>query len=395
MSLNYTDLHHLAACTQLSSLAFDSCQLLEVPAAGSKGSSPLAVLPSLRELSISGTSSIIARGLAHLTSLQFGSEDDSTAELLGHLKGMSRLESLQLGSTRDKFNALMAMSLFTSCPQLKSLCLHYLVRDDVFQALLAYGQRLTSLSCSSIQMTEDRCNDSCTWQVLVLLQQYHHVQSLAFLPLHSLTRLSFQDLQLPSPQPRLKFRSWDVQEPASLPFFARYALDNLGRCPAWQASGPSVQVSLHGDTDTYAVFSDEILTQLMTALSALAEAGKQVQLRIDVPEISFGAQEAVALGRALGSSLTHLTLGGCTVAPDFWAAAALCLTGLQQLTLRNDLSDEQIRFEEIASFVSSAAHPTQIRLGERFYRKLRHQLEGVQQQWKTEHQVTVTSAAQG
>jgi hypothetical protein len=393
MSFKYSDLCYLAACTQLSSLAFASCLLLQGPAPGSDATSPLTGLASLRELNISGTNSSIARGLTQLTSLVFGSEEDATAELLRHLEGMSHLERLELGNTRDRFNALMAMSLFTKCPQLVSLCLHYLVRDDVFFALLAYGQRLTSLSCSSVQLTEDRSREACTWQELVLLQQYHHVQSLAFLPLHSLTRLSFQDLQLPTPKPRLKFRSWDVEEPASLPFYVRYALENLGRCPAWQASGPAVEVSLHGDTDTYAVFSDEILSQLMTALSALAEASKQVQLRIDVPEVVIGAQAVFDLGSALGSSLTHLTVGGCVLSSDFWIIAAASLPGLQQLTLLGDLSDH-VGFDDLASFVGVATHPLEMRLGDRFYRKLRRQIDRVKQQWKTKHQVTVTTVAE-
>jgi hypothetical protein len=356
----------LSICTQLSCLSLIRCQLPQ-SAGTAAAENPLAALASLRQLDVKGTNIKIARGLTQLTSLCLSSSATPVADLLPDISGMSQLQQLELeagdiiGSKPHQIQSILAIS-----PQLTSLKLREPIKQEAFDALLAHGTRLTSLTCNVLHLTEDRSQSACNWKELTL-HQWQDLQLLTYLPLHSLTHLHFDSgFDLPMPRPRLccsSYRTSSLDTAALI----RSALINLGRCPAWQQCGPAVQVNLYG----LGLEADSLPLQHSVAmLSALSPVShKDVELSIVTQYFTMGSEAVQALERVLGSRLTCLDLQQGRLAKEFWQAVWAHLPGLQQLILHDQLR-EQISSRDVASFCSHATHPLQLTFGSELYNQL-------------------------
>jgi hypothetical protein len=271
----------------------------------------------------------------------------------------------------------LMQSIFSTGMPLSSLKLGDDVDQRVFDVLLTAGTQLTQLKCLGLYLTEDRSQAACSLQEIVGFAESG--TPLAYLPLHSLTRLHFDNLQLPSERPCLEYSvdgSADdsdapeaMSDEDSTPATLLQVLANLRRCPAWQQSGPDVEIRL--DCSQHASRQD--LLSSLAALSALAN--KKVQLRISglgYHHVAVGEQEVQGMGRALGPALTQLHLSGCHITPAFWPAVWAHLPGLQQLTVGQTSyqSSYLITEADIASFCSLATRPLQLVLGRRLYDRL-------------------------
>jgi hypothetical protein len=194
------------------------------------------------------------------------------------------------------------------------------------------------------------------------------LERLALLPLHSLQRLVIQKteesvvyLELPSCCPRLRDRWYNPEQYNEAPTRLSRALANLGRCPAWQQSGPDVCVSLYDVNGLLSKgWTQDLCDQILAPLSVLSS--KQVQLSIDAWRLTAGSAVVKATGRVVGSSLVELELLGHSLSQGFWPAVWAHLPGLQQLTL--SLSPGQTQGADITSFCKLATHPLQLTLEE-------------------------------
>jgi hypothetical protein len=323
-----------------------------------------------------------------------------------HIIGCTQLQHLELDTGTCDIKAELVVSILTSCKQLTSLALNYIIRQSELDALLTLPPQLTSFTCRRLHLCKDRSAAPCSWKELVMTNQHFRAETLACLPTGSLTRLAFQgNAVFPSPFPTLEITSYGVSNTQEV---VRRSLVNLMRCPAWQQCGPRVHVSLLwwlGDS----------LPQLLSLIPALALlASKEVKLSIDYSEAALGASAVQQLGATLGNSLKHLVLEECLLSDDFWLAVRAHLPGLQQLTIGDTahklpntfwsvawarLQQLAVRgnvycaidVQELASFCSHATRPLQLSLGQRLYKQVEGKLDQ-EGRWMGAPQVTVIKA---
>jgi hypothetical protein len=251
--------------------------------------------------------------------------------------------------------------LFAAAPQSKGLTLGAAINQPAFDALLAHGAQLIRLTCLRLDLSEDRSQSACSWKELVVTSDYRVWQMLAILPLHSLSHLAVsarvQPFAIPSARPHLELWLSNSDTKTCTTEVYQAALTNLGTCPAWQDSGPSVRMRMSS-------IRQQRTEQHMPFVSALAAlANTEVQLEVD----SAGLQLQVAgdiiqhLGATLGHRLTHLTLVGCTILHGFWPAVWRYLPGLQELSLWSNVAGV-VGSRDIAAFCSHATRPLSLRL---------------------------------
>jgi hypothetical protein len=360
VSLEWEDLRALTSCSQLSSLHITKCVL---PAAA-PATNPLVTLASLKELHVTGTSTSLARGLTQLTSLCLHSDTETLLQLIKRvLDGMQQLQQLDLGGPDNNYEVPAAVmeQLFSAAPHLTGLTLGSTIRQPAFDALLAHGTQLTRLTCSRLDLSEDKSQSACSLKELVVTGDCRVWQMLAILPLHSLSRvycavrLRVQPFEIPSARPSLFIgltNSDNLVDTTAI----QAALTNLGTCPAWQDSGPSVDVSLTS-------LSLQTVEQHLPVVSALAAlANKEVQLEfVSAAQLQVAGDIIQHLGATLGHRLTHLSLIGCTILHGFWPAMWRHLPGLQELSLWNNVAGA-VSSKDIAAFCSHATRPLSLRL---------------------------------
>jgi hypothetical protein len=376
VSLNWKDLQALTSCPQLSYLHVQRCALPAIAPA----THPLAALASLKEVHVLWTSSTIVQGLTQLTSLCLCSTTDTLQHILRSLEGLQQLQELTLMGKDRKLPAALVAQLLSAAPNLAGLTLHTVVGQQAFDALLAHATQLTRLACH-LDLSESRSQSACSWKELVVLSSASCTpRTLAYLPLHSLSRVSFgtcalvEQFGIPSACPYLRCNS----TPADI----QAALANLGTCPAWQASGPCVRVSLISQEP------QQTVKQLLSALAGLAD--RKIQLLIDAAQLQVTEEVIERMGATLGHSLTHLILAACSIPYDFWPAVWRHLPGLQSLRISSGVSGA-ISSADIAAFCSHATRPLSLRLGRGLY-DLAKRAEQLEQQCRTwgVPQVTVT-----
>jgi hypothetical protein len=356
MPLTFADLSSLTACSQLSSLDLCICQLQ--PSGDAGHTSPLSAVASLRQLSLWDTVSNIAAGLTQLTSLSLRYRQEAVADCLVHIRGLTQLQSLELGDVGDPHITVAPKEVLTileSCKQLTSLTLNTLQQAH-FDALLTSAPQLTSLTCSSLCLQQDRSASQCGLKELVFMNTAWDSKMVAYLPIAGVTRLAFQGdhMELPSPSPTMKI--WSDKSPHLM----HQGLLNLTRCPAWRQCGPMVQVTLLAVGRS----PPEQQALILGALAPLSS--REVKLTIVISECLTGACIIQQLGGALGSSLKRLVLGDCDLSDDFWPAVWAHLPGLQQLTVTDKVRGS-IGPQQITSFCSQAVRPLQFNLRQGLY----------------------------
>jgi hypothetical protein len=192
MSIAITDLNHLAACIQLSSLAFWLCQLPALPV----GQNPLTALISLKDLTISVSEISCVKGLTQLTSFHLRRSDHSVDEVLTSLAGCSQLQELELCfpdyemGPEHVVKSEHVQRIIAISSQLRSLSFCHMVDQQQFDVLLTHGTQLTSLTCGSLDLEEDRSQSACSLKSVTLVgpDGGHSAQFLANMPLHSVER---------------------------------------------------------------------------------------------------------------------------------------------------------------------------------------------------------------
>jgi hypothetical protein len=247
----------------------------------------------------------------------------------------------------------MLQQLVPTAAQLRVLQLPCSFGQQEMDWLLAHAPQLTHLTCSWLDVTEDRSQSACSWvELTVLLGDF---SELAYLPLRNIQRLSWGGLQLPSPSSCVQIAlSADQQEISRI----RGAVTNLGRCPAWQLSGSDVTCDL---SDEDGDFDDvQSLMQTVAALSGLTN--RQLEMCIGIEQVLFDASLPQQLGRAFGSSLTHLEVITLNISRDFWPAVWAHLPGLQHLSIGYYHDHGTVHIEDIAAFCTHAARPLQLSL---------------------------------
>jgi hypothetical protein len=208
MPLTHKDLSQLASCTQLCRLHLNSCQLPQNSAATANAESPLAALASLRQLTLEDTRNTLVQGAKQLTSLSIMSDKDTQAELGAMLSGMSNLQQLELSTRASLSSAATLQLVLSNTMHLRSLTLSSSgVDQQGFDTLLAHAPQLTQLTCQYLILTEDRSQSACNLQELVLKCRSESITDMAYLPLHSMERVSFAEygLQLPAASPGPRF----------------------------------------------------------------------------------------------------------------------------------------------------------------------------------------------
>jgi hypothetical protein len=358
MVLAHEDLQQLAALTALASLSLKSVSLPLQPS--SSTTSPLTALVKLTHLGVLFMDNSIVQGLTQLTSLALVISNPRLAQLVEALPGMSRLQRLQLQSGDYGYSA-EKRDILSASTQLKHLTLLCIVRQADFDVVLAHAPQLTSLSCHAIELEEDRLQAACSWEELRIQRCDSVVDQLARIPLHSLSRLQYGNLKLPSACPHLPVTMFDMDTFTSE--HLRQGLLNLGRCPAWQQSGPDVQVKL-GIRDQSVQWSPDICRQLFASLSPLV--GRRVQLHILADTLSFDSHVVQELGQVMGSSLTHLHLMATRLPRSFWPAVWAHLPGLQVLSLWKVIA----AVIDVASFCAAATRPLQLKVSRSMYTEL-------------------------
>jgi hypothetical protein len=299
---------------------------------------------------------------------------------------LTQLQELELGGTPAPITAEEVASILTSCKQLTSLTLGYEMYQPEFDALLTHGPQLTSFTCSSLCIDEDRSASPCSWKELVMTQQVLHAETLPCIPTASLTRLVFEtSMGLPSPCPTLEFQSYERSNPGTMPDLVQRGLINLNRCPAWQQCGPGVHVRLSR--------SGVMSQQLALILGALAPlVNKEVKLSLFMPITDVRASAVQQLSITLGSNLKQLVLEHCRVSEDFWQAVWDHLPGLQQLGV-GEFVYGAVGAHQLSVFCGRAARPLQLNLCPELYKKVRAEGKLDQEgRWKGVPQVTVTEA---
>jgi hypothetical protein len=359
MRLSDMDLEHLSACTQLTSLKLDCCEITAETASSQAPSitSPLAELSSIRQLEINGVSSAIACGVTQLTSLHVGyTEEEDVMDILRCTAGMHNLQELWM-AVADYWGEVsmpMLQQLVTTASQLRVLRLPCCLGQQEIDLLLTHATQLTRLTCTRLEPTEDRSQSACSWAELVAC--CGRFGELAYLPLHSVHRLESADLELPSSCPAVEITLDNNQEDQEFHLEQiRDAVTNLGRCPAWQQSGPDVSYWLTGKSKQFG--DGQLLVSAVATLSGLAN--KQLELCIsNTSEVLYDASLLEQLGSTVGSSLTHLDLSSGHLSRDFWPAVWAHLPGLQRLSL--GMGKDTIRLEDVAAFCTHAPRPLQL-----------------------------------
>jgi hypothetical protein len=170
---------------------------------------------------------------------------------------------------------------------------------------------------------------------------------------------------------------------ACTPAEIQAALTNLGTCPAWQASGPSVHVTLRHHA-TQSAFE-----QTISALAGLNSRKLQLSLE-PCAGLQVAADIVEHLGTSFGHRLRHLELSGCTILHSFWPAVWRHLPGLQALAISHHVSGA-VSSADIAASCSHATRPLSLRLAPYLYSQVAptEQLEQQCRTWGVP-QVTVT-----
>jgi hypothetical protein len=364
MPLAYMDLEHLSVCTQLTSLELDSCNLTaEIASSQGTSTSPLAAVSSIRRLKLNGVSSTLARGLTQLTSLHYGVRKANVADFIGSISGMCSLQELHLVSRRVQVPARleqdvsmpMWQQLVTTSAQLRVLELPCSLGQQQMDLLLTHATQLTHLTCAELGVKEDRSQSACSWAELETI--VGDFSKLAYLPLHNIQRLEWGGLEVPSPclcMEIILFKSH--QDGYEAPARIRDAVTNLGRCPAWQLSGPAVKCTL--DDYRESIDDSQSLVETVAALSGLTN--KQLQLSISSMVVLYDAALIEQLGRALGTSLIRLDLSSSNISRDFWPAVWAHLPGLQQLSLGEYIHGTAVHLADLAAFCTHAPRPLQL-----------------------------------
>jgi hypothetical protein len=374
VSVAVTDLNHLAASSQISSLTFFCCQLPALPV----GQNPLTALASLKMLTIkhSGGTSCV-KGLTQLTSLHLGRSRQSVDEVLTSLAGCTQLQELELCFPNYEMGLEHVVGpqhiqqILAISSQLRSLELCHMIDQQQSDVLLTHGTQLTSLTCGALYLEEDRSMSACSLKSVTMTEGSHTVRFLANMPLHSLERLQFAEeedyMNLPAQSPLLRAQAG---RDSLLADRLRRALTNLERCPAWQQSGASATVYLCAPYEDMLPQSE--LSQVFQALSAVVS--KSLHLSLHAPHLVIDAAAAQALGSAVGPRLTELSLDACQLHPSFWAAMWAHLPNLQQLVLERDASPV-MPAASLVSHCLNATRPLKLKLS----RKWRTELGGVEQ----------------
>jgi hypothetical protein len=245
LSLSWQDLHALAACPQLFSLDVEVCAL----PAPAPATNPLTALTSLRELHVKESNITLACGLPQVTSLCLHSRMEHLSSIIVPcMCGMQQLRQLKLLGRDSYLPAAVAAQLFSALPNLEGFTLLNTIWQPEFDALLAHATQLTRLTCLGLYLSGDRSQSACSWKELVVSGFCCIPRLLADLPVHSLSRLCLtEDLDqfnIPSACPFLSCRLGPHSIWECTPAALQAALTNLATCPAWQASGPSVRITL-------------------------------------------------------------------------------------------------------------------------------------------------------
>jgi hypothetical protein len=341
---------------------------------------------SLRQLYLGGISSSFAAGLTQLTSLSLGSNQEPPSQRLANISAVTQLQYLEYQAAWGAHGCLadgLVKHICTTFTQLRSLALRGIVSQADFDVLLAHGTHLTHLTVGDLEYCEDRSASPCSWKELAVEKQQSEIRMLGWLPLHSLTRLRFSGWDLPYARPSL---SGVTRATADSLASTQHALANLATCPAWN-SCPGMYVEVTGvGVDSWGLDHSQVLAAMCTS------AHKQVQqLRISDFESILTAPDLEALGRVVGSSLTHLELVGCPVSSDFWPAVWVHLPVLQALSL-SDRSGSPLNPEDLQAFRTSAPRPLELQLCDSLHTRFL-QSERPQEQQVTGHGkplVTVT-----
>jgi hypothetical protein len=368
MELMEADLQQLAAFAALASLTFTRCRL---PVPVFPTTSPLAALKKLAHLGASHVyqDKYVLQGLTQLTSLALVTSYDRMAQLANRLGVMTQLHRLELDNDClwASLGPAVLRAILSASTQLTHLTLAQTVRQEDLDVLLAHAPLLTSLSCRDIELKEDRSHAACSWKELRIQYCYSIAYKLAYLPLHSLSRLQLGDLHLPSASPHLPMMVNSMY--TSVLEQMQQGLLNLERCPAWQQSGPDVHVQLLVSDANHDEWSDnEFYGKLFGILSRLG--GRRVHLYMPkYTSVLLDSDVLMELGQALGSSLTALQLRPTDLPSSFWSAVWAHLPGLQELTLPQ-VTAPSTSVRDVASFCAAATHPLQLRVSRSMYNEV-------------------------
>jgi hypothetical protein len=232
---------------------------------------------------LSSTTSSIAAGLTQLTGLclkfQPGETVETVAKSLGHIRGSTQLQDLELCYPTDLMYPANAMkiisaralaSIFSNHGHLTSLSVGGKIEQPEFDILLTHAPHLTSLVCNYLHLSEDRSASPCNWEELIV--DDFSARTLAYLPTGSLTHLMCNMIhELPEQTPELDLNVGALVGPdgvlEQVPHFLRRGLTNLLRSPAWQQSGPDVAVAL--SESLVRGFSPDLQSRLLGALAPL------------------------------------------------------------------------------------------------------------------------------
>jgi hypothetical protein len=234
--------------------------------------------------------------------------------------------------------------LFRACPSITEFdSWHGNIDQAGLDALLTHGTNITSLVVRQIEAQVNRSGTQCRWSSLELTR-YPTLLTIAYLPLRTVHQLKLRSSNL------VMQLGLVLQLPAGtvpinqLPALLRQAASNLASCPAWQQP-PSQQTGVQrrqfsplclcpGAGPAGRSFSGVERIQLLDALAPLRSPRvAHVMLALDALDAAFGQAEVKALEHSLGSSLTSLYLGLCTLDSSFWSALAQALPQLKELWL--------------------------------------------------------------
>jgi hypothetical protein len=340
-------LTRLQPCSSLTHLALHNCRLAD--ASAGPAAALLSAFPSLRSLELMQANNPmlgLAAQLTGLTSLVISVNDntcdDASVQSIADVAAQnSQLQRLDL---RFKSNYLLSDQLqhvLKSCPGMTDLGSHEAIYEsEDLDFMMQHATQLTSLRGCGFDL-QDTSRAGQEWPGL---QQLHlrdmhemHLEMMGRLPLKTV-----QSLSSAAPGGLAVFRLPLVPDPVEdVVTFLQQAASNLASWPAWQQR-PEPEILLHGDGNTWAEdgeLSSEHRVALLQAVAPLA--GPHLKHFVfDIPEVqsfSFGQAEVEVLGRAFGSSLTHLELGSGSLKPEFWAALDTALPHLAVLSLTYDV----------------------------------------------------------
>jgi hypothetical protein len=288
------------------------------------------------------------------------------------LAGLSLLQKLEIGPQDLRLEPEHLRQIFATSSQLRSLTINFTqLRQQEVDVILAHGTQLTSLTIAGLCPTEDRSQSACTWKELIIREESPQPLLLANMPLHSLDRLCIgRAFSLPAQRPVLKVPIVWHQHPEQLLQVANLlcrALTNLERCPAWQQSGPCVELYL---TDLYARHSMSAaqLNRLFGALAGLVSKG--LHLSIYASKLVMDGVAVQELSTAVGNRLIGLTLVACQLRAKFWPAMWAQLPRLQQLSLDGEDVSARLTARTLVSYCKAATHPLQLELSQDWCSKL-------------------------